>query len=421
MRNSIFVILLIFICACSSSIDSTEAVVFSGYECRFDVEGGENLIDILTYYPFECVYNEDWIVVRYQKDRIRVLATPNPSELERVAIIRILCDNKESGQIEVKQQGVSLNLDKDQILIGFAGEQVQLSVECNTDWSVDNELQWITATREGTKVAISAKRNYDLLTRSGSILIKSGDASTTLHLVQEASPWYHSFEMVPVEGGTFTMGAQKQYPADPNYDEEAYIVESPVRNINIRDYRMSKYEVTQAQWVAAFGENPSFDQGDSLPVEMVSWDMVQNFIAQLNEMSGENYRLPTEAEWEYAARGGVKSSSYMFSGASVLSVCGWYYSNSDSSSHNVGEKIPNELGIYDMSGNVREWCQDWFDYYDSEELDNPVGPLDGVKKVNRGGAWTTPSENCRNSYRNANFPTEAFHDLGFRLVMDSSE
>jgi formylglycine-generating enzyme required for sulfatase activity len=111
----------------------------------------------------------------------------------------------------------------------------------------------------------------------------------------------------------------------------------------------------------------------------------------------------------------------MFSGASVLSVCGWYYSNSDSSSHNVGEKIPNELGIYDMSGNVREWCQDWFDYYDSEELDNPVGPLDGVKKVNRGGAWTTPSENCRNSYRNANFPTEAFHDLGFRLVMDSSE
>lgn len=165
------------------------------------------------------------------------------------------------------------------------------------------------------------------------------------------------------------------------------------------------------------GNNPSENQGENLPVENVSWEDVNSFILILNDQSGLNYRLPTEAEWEFAAKGGNLSKGFIYSGSMVLSSCGWYYSNGKAITHDVGGKCPNELGLYDMSGNVREWCNDWFGFYSSSLEENPQGPYDGRLKVNRGGSWTTPAVNCRNSYRHTNYVDEAFHDLGFRLAL----
>ena len=152
-------------------------------------------------------------------------------------------------------------------------------------------------------------------------------------------------------------------------------------------------------------------------MECISWDNVQQFITVLNQESGLEYRLPTEAEWEFAAKGGNLSGDYMYSGNSILSTCGWYYSNSEATTHEVGGKDANELGIYDMSGNVREWCNDWFDNYSYYEEANPRGPEEGVVKINRGGSWTSPANTCRNTYRHTDKPNEGSLDLGFRLAL----
>jgi formylglycine-generating enzyme required for sulfatase activity len=253
--------------------------------------------------------------------------------------------------------------------------------------------------------------------RNGIISVNAGDVSFDITITQYGCQWFESFEMIDVEGGTFYMGAQKDNPTDTNYDASAYQIESPVHQVSISSYAIGKFEVTQAQWNAAMGNNPSNIQGDNLPVDNVTWEDIQAFISILNEKSGLNYRLPTEAEWEFAAKGGNKSEKFDYSGNSVLSACGWYYSNSESTTHEVGSKIPNELGIYDMSGNVREWCNDWFGYYYSSMEDNPQGAYDGNMKVNRGGSWTTPAVNCRNTYRHTDYPYEKALDLGFRLVL----
>lgn len=418
MKSRILIIMAFLICACKPAQEPTSELELSKYECSMEAAGGEDIIDVLTYYPFDFSYSEDWLLIRNQKDRIKVVVDPNPSDDERSAQIGIICDGEEVGVLTVTQSGLSLSLEQKSVSIDCFGGKVLLEVESNVDWTLKNESDWMAARKDDSRIALSVERNYSMSDRRGEILIKAGDVTSVLRVAQEASPWYQSIEMIPVEGGSFVMGAQNQYYDEPNYDEDAYIIEAPVRVVSVSDFSIAKYEVSQAQWIAAMGDNPSAVQGDALPVEMVSWNMVQDYIAKLNEMTGLKYRLPTEAEWEFAAKGGTGSSGYLYSGASVLSLCGWYYSNSDAMTHEVGSKYANELGIFDMSGNVREWCQDWFDYYDETDLDNPLGPYDGVKRVNRGGAWTTPAINCRNSYRGANYPDEMFSDLGFRLVLE---
>ena len=218
-------------------------------------------------------------------------------------------------------------------------------------------------------------------------------------------------DMVYVQGGTFTMGATSEQGSD------AYSDEKPAHRVTVGDFYIGKYEVTQAQWKAVMGSNPSSFKGDNLPVERVSWNDVQEFIRKLNALTGKTFRLPTEAEWEYAARGGNKSQGYKYAGSNNIETVAWYYGNSGSKTHPVGGKAPNELGLYDMSGNVFEWCSDWYGSYSSGSLTNPQGPSSGSFRVLRGGSWDYRSRFCRVSDRYYYIPDGGSNYYGFRLVL----
>lgn len=218
------------------------------------------------------------------------------------------------------------------------------------------------------------------------------------------------FTMIFVEGGSFTMGATAEQGSDAGSDEK------PAHKVTLSPYFICSTEVTQELWLEVMGTNPSDFVGTNLPVERVSWNDCQEFIAKLNELTGMEFRLPTEAEWEYAARGGNKIKGYKYSGSNSVGTVAWYSSNSSGKTHPVGTKTPNELGIYDMSGNVCEWCQDWKGDYSSAETD-PVGPSSGSGRICRGGSWYYSATFCRVSDRNSYLPTSNFHTQGLRLAL----
>ena len=220
-----------------------------------------------------------------------------------------------------------------------------------------------------------------------------------------------SFKMIRVEGGTFTMGATSEQGTD------AYEGEKPAHSVTLSSYYIGETEVTQELWKAVMGSNPSYHKGSRGPVENVSWDDCKTFISKLNSITGKNFRLPTEAEWEYAARGGNKSKGYKYSGSNTLGNVAWYDDNSGKETKAVKAKSPNELGIYDMSGNVWEWCQDWYGSYESSSQTNPTGPSSGSRRVYRGGSWDRYARSCRVSFRSSNTPGSRGNSLGLRLVL----
>ena len=218
-----------------------------------------------------------------------------------------------------------------------------------------------------------------------------------------------SFVMVEVEGGTFAMG---------NSGVGSNLDESPVHDVTLSSYYIGETEVTQELWVAIMGNNPSYNVGDNKPVDNVSWDKTQEFIELLNYKTGRKFRLPTEAEWEFAARGGNRSNNYKYSGSNSVGNVAWYQDNSNYETQNVKSKIPNELGIYDMSGNVFEWCSDWYGGYNSGAQTNPTGPEYGNNKIVRGGSFSYDDSYCRVTDRFSG--TSSWYDIcyGFRLVME---
>ena len=219
------------------------------------------------------------------------------------------------------------------------------------------------------------------------------------------------YKMVPVAGGTFMMGA-----ADD--DNDVYDDEYPAHKVTLSSYYIGTTEVTQALWEAVMGRNPSNFKGDNLPVENVSWDDCQEFILELNRLTGKQFRLPTEAEWEYAARGGNRSKGYKYSGSNNLDKVAWYGEDwRTDSTHPVGKKQPNELGLYDMSGNVWEWCADWYGGYSSGAQTDPTGPGSGSYRVFRGGSWGGGAGFCRSSSRCDDTPDFRYYYLGLRLAL----
>ncbi len=219
-----------------------------------------------------------------------------------------------------------------------------------------------------------------------------------------------SFQMVEVRGGTFTMGATSEQGSDASNYELTHLV-------TLSSYSIGETEVTQALWKAVMGSNPSQFKGDKLPVESVSWNDCQGFISKLNSLTGKRFRLPTEAEWEYAARGGKNSCNYKYSGSNNIDDVAWYNTKCGSTIHNVATKQPNELGVYDMSGNVGEWCSDWYDFYSSKAQIDPTGPDNGTYRIYRGGSWDDQAGDCRVSRHCAAAPDNRGGVFGLRLAI----
>lgn len=233
-----------------------------------------------------------------------------------------------------------------------------------------------------------------------------------------------SFNMVPVEGGTILMGSPTTQTGSGTNERPQYLA-------TVSDYYIGQTPVTQELWQAVKGSNPSSFTGNlQRPVERVTWDACQGFISDLNALTGRQFRLPTEAEWEYAAKGGNQSNGYIFAGSNTPGSVAWYSTNSSSKTQPVAQKAPNELGIYDMSGNVQEWCSDWFISYEwytnpsnfTQPVVNPTGPTTGSNKTLRGGSWFEEAKNCRSGYRKMLSPSLANasgteNTVGFRLAL----
>ena len=221
-----------------------------------------------------------------------------------------------------------------------------------------------------------------------------------------------TFEMVYVGPGTFVMGAT------PEQDIDLWLNERPTHRVTLSPYFIGKYEVTQELYAAVMGNNPSKFKGAKRPVESVSWDDCQDFIRKLNALTSMNFRLPTEAEWEFSARGGNRSEGFKYSGSNDIDDVAWYDANSGKETHSVGLKSPNELGLYDMSGNVWEWCRDRYGEYCSSSQTNPIGPSLGFRRVFRGGCWCSLGRSCRVSRRNDGRSPDHRKDIfGFRLAL----
>ena len=232
-----------------------------------------------------------------------------------------------------------------------------------------------------------------------------------------------TFRMIPVKGGTFTMGATAEQTG-------AFSDEKPAHPVTLSDYYIAETEVTQGLWKAVTGYSPtsggptwnaSDGIGDNYPADYISYEDVQSFITQLNALTGVTFRMPTEAEWEYAARGGNQSKGYLYSGSNTIGNVAWYEDNSGDKTHPVATKAANELGLYDMSGNVREWCSDWYDqsYYSSSPQNNPKGPSSGSKRVCRGGSPGSSVPYCRVASRYNHTPSSRYDGLGVRLASSS--
>lgn len=236
-----------------------------------------------------------------------------------------------------------------------------------------------------------------------------------------------TFKMIKVEGGEFQMGATAEQDF-PYHDER------PEHTVTLSSYSIGETEVTQDLWYAVMGENPAKHVGPNFPIENVSWEQCQLFIQRLDSITGKNFRMPTEAEWEYAARGGKESNHYQFAGSNHIDDVAIYYNNSgdkpltgdwnlqqqldnNCTSSVVKRKAPNELGIYDMSGNVWEWCQDRYYRYSPEPVINPQGPDNGERRVCRGGSWGHSERYCRVSRRMGNMPSHPFANIGLRLAL----
>ena len=283
--------------------------------------------------------------------------------------------------------------------------------------SVPSNLQ-ITLTRESVGAGIVNQQQSENQQSSNTYVASSSNNPSGSPSVASGSYTIFipvkdgiSIEMVKVEAGTFMMGATSEM-------KDSYGWEKPVHQVTLtNDYYMGKYEVTQALWEAVMGSNPSYFKGDNLPVENMSWKDCQRFISKLNSMTGRKFRLPTEAEWEYAARGGKKSRGYQYSGSSNISDVAWYDGNSGDKTHPVGTKQANELGIYDMTGNVLEWCQDWYGSYYSSSQTNPTGATSGSRHVNRGGSWAKNVRRSSSSCRYGVIYVDRDLDLGFRLAL----
>jgi len=321
-----------------------------------------------------------------------------------------------------------ISLDTNSMEFTAEGGSWSFNIKSNTSWTLSSDKSWCTVSptsgRNNGSVTVSVDENTSTSSRTATITVKSEIGILTVKVTQDGATPSPSqdrtfsvggvqFKMIAVEGGTFTMGATSEQGSDA-MDEE-----KPAHSVTLSSYSIGETEVTQALWLAVMGNNPSYYSGSNRPVEQVSWNDCQDFITRLNAITGENFRLPTEAEWEFAARGGNKSQGYKYAGSNTIDNVAWYWDNSSERTHDVATKQANELGLYDMSGNVWEWCYDWYGDYSSSAQMNPTGPASGDFRMGRGGSWHTGAVGCRTSLRDYDTPSSRYSRLGFRLALSA--
>ena len=401
---------------------------------QFGAKGGVQTITITATEAWTLSKSEgsDWLVVKKTSGaagttQVDVEAKENTDTKARTATITV---KSESGSqtVNVVQSGAEpvLQLNKNDLSFTANAGSDSFTITSNIDWTITSSQAWCTFSSSSgsgnATVTVRVSENTSTDSRTATVTVRAGDLSHAIAVTQSgAEPVDQgtrtftvngvSFKMIRVDGGTFTMGATSEQGSDAADDEK------PTHSVTLSSYRIGMTEVTQALWQAVMGSNPSHRIGSNRPVDWVSWDDCQNFIRRLNTLTGENFRLPTEAEWEYAARGGNKSRGYKYAGSNNIDNVAWYSDNSGSQTHNVATKSPNELGLYDMSGNVWEWCQDWYGSYSSGSQTNPTGPESGDGRVRRGGSWNVIAGGCRVSCRYYDVPTYRGNFMGLRLAL----
>lgn len=281
-----------------------------------------------------------------------------------------------------------------------------------TDQSTNNPTSWFwdfgdsaTSTEQNPTKEYTTAGTYTISLKATNSYGNNTKTKLSYITVSSSDGISGPIEMVLVQGGAFPMGSY-----DGSNDER------PIQSVKLDSFYIGKTEVTQKQWRDVIGSNPSGFKGDNLPVEKVSWNEVQTYIQKLNQQTGKNYRLPTEAEWEFAARGGKSRKGYAYSGSNIIGDVAWYNGNSGNTTHPVGTKAANELGLFDMSGNVLEWCNDMYGAYSSAVQTNPTGPASGSGRVFRGGCWDHDAFGCRVARRFHSESDFTFIYLGFRLA-----
>lgn len=325
-----------------------------------------------------------------------------------------------SVQNEVYKEGSEAN-----IYVPSSASTLNINVRSIYSWgtSVWGYKSWVSvSTNQGSgnsNFTLNIEENPLSEVRSETVRVHCDGRSISINIHQEAQGGANktfnvngvSFKMIMVQGGTFQMGATSEQVGE-------WSQALPIHNVTLSSYSIGETEVTQALWKAVMGKNPSKYTGNEYrPVECVSWNDCQDFIQKLNTLTGKNFRLPTEAEWEYAARGGNKSASYIYSGSNDFDKVAWFSENSEDTTHPVKNKQANELGIYDMSGNVNEVVYDWYNSYSSSSQTNPTGPSSGTHRTERGGCFTWHSSSFGVSYRQSIDPTKGFRNVGFRLAL----
>lgn len=351
-------------------------------------------------------------------------------------------DDKEDAMLEVSPENLLLN----------DNGKGTLTITSNTKWSVSSTSSWLsfstmsgvgngnvtvraTSSSTSDRTAIVTVKTESVSRQA--IVSQTGISETPIEpsnpsgqQIQTFNVAGVSFNMVRVDGGTFWMGATAEQL------DEAYDDEKPAHSVTLDSYYIGETEVTQQLWQVVTGLKPTSDGwqwsseyglGTNRPTYYVSWNDCQEFIKKLNALTGRTFRLPTEAEWEFAARGGTKSKGYKYAGSSTISDVAWYTENSyykgsgspDYGTHDVATKQSNELGIYDMNGNVWEWCSDWYSssYYSNSSSNNPTGPTTGTNRVGRGGCWAYDAKDCRVSLRDYWGTDGRAADVGLRLAL----
>ena len=326
----------------------------------------------------------------------------------KISIILILLT---SIVVTCQKSNTSISLNKTELSLSVGDTYTLIATEKGkSEWTARN---WSTSNSDvvdikvfcdfdGEKCIVTAKNKGTAI-----ITVTTEESSRTTKctitvILQPIEP-----EMVFVEGGTFMMGSNNN------------ILEQPIHQVTISSFKIAKYQVTQREWKAIMGNNPCYTQGDELPVSEITWNDANEYITRLNNATGKNYRLPTEAEWEYAARGGKESTGQKYSGSNDINLVAWYTANC-AKPQPVGSKTANELGIYDMSGNVWECCSDWYGNYPQTSQTDPQGPGNGTYRILRGGGYNSYSDWCRVAFRFRVEPNNSIStpiDCGLRLVL----